>query len=189
MASNRQRSIQRTVPAALTAACLAWLAGCASNIPIEIREPPPANPNLAEVMKDSSRFAGRPVRWGGTIAALENHAKETWLEIVARPLQGDGRPSDSDGSPGRFIAVIDGFLDPVVYAEGRSVTVTGTIAEPVSRKIGAYDYTFVVVRARYFLLWQPLPKPRPYPYPPPWYDDPWYPYYPHHPWRYPPYWW
>jgi outer membrane lipoprotein len=189
MTWNARQSRLEAVRRALTVICLTWLAGCASSLPKEIHEAPPGNPNLDDVLTDRSRFIGNRVRWGGTIATVENHTKETWLEIVARTLQSDGRPSDSDTSPGRFMAVIDGFLDPMVYAAGRSVTVVGTITEPVTRKIGAYDYTFVVVRAKYYLLWQPLPAPRSYPYPPPWYDDPWYPYFPHHPWRYPPYWW
>ena len=160
-------------------------AGCATTVPKEIREPPPDNPALAEVRTATQRFIGAHVRWGGTIASVDNRETETRVEVVARELGRDGRPRETDRSPGRFIAAIDGFLDPVVYAEGRDLTVTGVIAGEVTHKIGDHDYTFPVVRVNSYLLWPPRPEPLPYDVPP-WYYDPWYPWHPYyHPYRWP----
>ena len=50
------------------------------------------------------------VRWGGAIASVENRRDETWIEIVERPL-------NTDKSAGRFLARVDGFLDPAVRVE------------------------------------------------------------------------
>ncbi|HKL77552.1 MAG TPA: Slp family lipoprotein [Gammaproteobacteria bacterium] len=162
-----------------------WLlSGCASTVPVAIREPVPASPALAEVRKDLAAHVGREVRWGGTIAAVENRPDTTVIEVVGRRLHAGGRPRSEDRSAGRFLVVVDGFLDPAVYGEGRQVTARGTLAEPVTRDIGRYAYRFPVVEAGTLHLW-PLPEePRYDPYPPPWYHDPWYPY-PH---PYYPYW-
>lgn len=154
-------------------------AGCASNVPREIREAPVNNPGVAEVRVDTARFIGAQVRWGGTIAAVENRSTETRVEIVARALDGSGRPRETDRSPGRFIAVIDGFLDPIVYAEGRELTVTGVIAREETGSIGDHEYVFPVVQTGNYLLWPLRPELQPYDFPP-WYYDPWYPWHPYY---------
>lgn len=169
---------------------VAIASGCASKIPKEIREPPPANPMIAEVRGNVQQFIGSRVRWGGTIAGVENHAADTWIEVVGRDLQKNGRPIDDDRSPGRFIAVIKGFLDPVVHAKGRDITVAGEVENEITRKIGDYDYRFPLVVVSDYVLWQPLPQYSPYDYYHPyWYYDPWYPYYYPYPWWHSPYYW
>lgn len=167
-----------------TALAALLVAGCAANVPREIREPPLNDPSVAEVRTQPQQFVGAHVRWGGTIAAVENRANETRVEIVARALAGDGRPRETDRSPGRFIAVIDGFLDPMVYAEGREITVTGVVAGETTGRIDEHDYTYPVIRVDNYLLWPPRPELTPRDLPP-WYYDPWYPWRPH----FHPYWW
>ncbi|MBK8162957.1 MAG: Slp family lipoprotein [Gammaproteobacteria bacterium] len=165
--------------------CAGLIAGCASNIPKEISDAPPGSPMVAEVRVDAQQFIGAHVRWGGTIAAVENRESETWVEVVARELDGSGQPRMTDRSAGRFIAVIDGFLDPALYAEEREITVSGVVEDEVTRKIGDYDYAFPRVRVNNYLLWPPRPEYDPRNYPPPWYYDPWFPGYPYYsPYRY-----
>lgn len=161
----------------------ALVSGCATNVPKAIKEAPPGNPMVAEVRSDAQRFVGTHARWGGTIAEVDNQASETWVEIVARELDRSGQPRMTDRSAGRFIAVIDGFLDPALYAEGREITVSGVIEDEVTRKIGDYDYTFPLVRVNDYLLWPQRLEPDPRDYPPYWYYDPWYRGYPYY---YPP---
>lgn len=151
------------------------LAGCASNVPKSISEPLPG-PSAAEARVQPSAHIGAHVRWGGTIAKVENHATDTWMEVVERALGPDGRPRQEDRSGGRFLARIPGFLDPAVYANGRQITVSGVIAEPVTRLIGEFPYTFPAVQVEEHYLWPPLPERQAYPYSP-WYD-PWYPWRP-----------
>lgn len=166
------------------------LAGCASSIPDIIRNAPSGNPGVGEVRTDPSLLIGARVRWGGTIVAVENRASESWIEIVARHLERDGRPQESGASEGRFLARIDGFVDPVVYAKGRRLTVVGALEEPVTRSIGDFSYAFPVVHSESHFLWEPLSPPPSVIHGPFWYDpffyDPWYPYYRHPFYR--PYW-
>lgn len=156
---------------------LILLGGCASNIPLEIRE------NITD--KDISIKAasvnfeanqGETVRWGGTIAKVENNATDTWLEIVGRKLDSYGRPHETDQTQGRFIARVDGFLDPAIYKIDRGVTVYGKIESRVVREIDDHPYTYPLVRVQSHYLWNEYDRRRYYGYP--------YPYYPY----YHPYW-
>jgi outer membrane lipoprotein len=167
----------------LPALAVLGLAACASQVPAPIRTAPPAAPSLTEVRGDIDRFVGQAVRWGGTVAAVENRAQETFVEIVARELGSDGRPVDGDSSEGRFLARVGVFLDPAVYTEGRQVTVSGVVEGTMTRPIGDFAYRYPVVRTEMVYLWEPLPERPPYYYDPWWLYDPWYPY----PWRYRPY--
>jgi outer membrane lipoprotein len=177
------------------AAALLILAGCASPLPVALQEAPPNSPHVAQVRQDPGQYVGSQVRWGGEIEAIENRSSETWLEIVHRPLGSSGRPADTDQSAGRFLARVQGFLDPAVYTQGRDVTLGGVLAQPVTRSIGQFPYVFPVVDVNAMYLWPPRVEPV-YVYPnDPWWD-PWYPWpyyrYPNYPW-YPhlgyPYWW
>lgn len=157
------------------------LAGCATDVPREIREAPAVDIRPAQALGEAERLRGQAVRWGGAIASVENRRDETWLEIVERPLARDGRPRNTDRSGGRFLARLAGFLDPAVYAIDRQVTVAGTLEEPVTRAIGEHPYRYPVVRTGALYLWPKL-EPVPANYYPYWYD-PWYPW--GHPYYYP----
>lgn len=154
------------------------VAGCASHIPPSIREAPPGNPALSEARAYPERFQGSTVRWGGTIAGVENTADGTEVEVVARELEGYGRPLEGDRSEGRFIARFPGFLDPMIYSPGRLLTVTGSVTGMEARTIEEYSYRYPVVAAKSHHLWPELPAYRHRYYDPwfydPWYYDPWY---------------
>jgi len=151
--------------------------GCAAQAPPFVREPLPNNPALTQVIGEIAAHNGRKVRWGGSVERSENLAQETWLEIVERPLDSAGRPRDSDQSGGRFIAKVSGFIDPVIYARGRDITVTGVVDGDTTRKIGGFDYRYVVVKVESVYLWSPLIPVTTMYYDPFW-DDPWYPFWP-----------
>ncbi len=169
---------------ALFAAAL--LTGCATYLPEAIRKAPPKDIAVSEVRRNIDLYKGQFVRWGGTIASVENRKGETWLEIVARELDGDGRPRETDVSQGRFLARITGFLDPAVYAPGREMTVAGTIEGHLTRKIGEYVYTYPVVNVELSHLWPVRVRyPRDYYYYDPFWPYPWYPWSPWYPWGYP----
>jgi outer membrane lipoprotein len=160
------------------------LSGCAGPAISPVANEPPGNPPLAAVRAAPEQYTGEYVRWGGTIARVENRESETWIEIVSRELKQDGRPMDKDYSEGRFLARFDGFHDPVIYKADRKLTVIGTIEGTATRDIGEYSYTYPIVHVQshrlwmvsaealpYDSLWSPY---RPYPY---YFYDPWYPFY------------
>lgn len=160
-----------------------WLAACAGRAPEAIRQAPPGAPPPDEVRADAARFQGTQVRWGGVIAGVSNRADDTLLEVVSRPLASGGRPRETDATDGRFLARVPGFLDPAVYAPGREITVSGTVAGLESRQVGDYPYPYVRVNVEQHYLWA-VREPVRDPYYSPWWYDPWYPYHPlYGPWR------
>lgn len=113
------------------------------------------------------------VKWSGVIAATRNLASGTEVEIVYLPLGYNGVPQQSEQSPGRFIAVFPQLLDPVLYAKGRSITVSGKTGESREGKIGDMPYRFAVINATEHKLW-PIAKEVEVRYESPLFDDGFY---------------
>ncbi len=130
-----------------------------------------------------NNFIGQRVRWGGTVVRVENRAQESVIEVVNRELDASARPIRLDRSGGRFMAVIRGFIDPVIYEAGRDITVIGTLEKIVSAPLGDFSYQYPLLQVESHKLWEKhLPRPYrrdPYGY------DPWYPWHPGYaPWWY-----
>ena len=166
---------------------LPLLYGCASKVPGSLKQAPESSPSLQSVQSQANNYQGVRVLWGGTIVQLENHPTSSHIEIVARALNKTGKPERGDQSEGRFIAHIEGFLDPAIYADGRALTVTGKILKIEERKLGQMQYTYPVVRVESHHLWPQEEEHHIYEYDP-LFHDPWYPFgYPYYPYRYWPY--
>ena len=157
------------------------LAGCASVVPEAIRTAAPGNVQIAQVREQPQQFRDTVVRWGGNIVGTRNERDHTVLEIVGRDLDDEGRPRKEDRSLGRFLAKVQGFLDPAIYKPEREVTVRGRIEGIVEQAIGEFRYTYPLVQADDAYLWKPRPPPMPYPHHPYYYDDPFF-YNPWYPW-------
>ncbi|RUO78033.1 Slp family lipoprotein [Idiomarina seosinensis] len=136
---------------------------------------------------NSGQVIGEQARWGGVIADVRNGEEYTVIEVVNFPLKSWGRPLVSDDSNGRFLALVDGFVDPEVYKQGRSLTVLGTLEETQTGKIDDYTYTYPVLKAEGYYLWEKQ-KERintEINYAPLWFRHNFYAPFPYHPYRYP----
>jgi outer membrane lipoprotein len=168
----------RRAPRSAATLAAAWLLVGCQTLPEAVRTP--AGPALEQVREDPAAYAGQRVRWGGTLAQVENLEAHTLLHVVGRALDNQGRPFESDRSPGRFVARVRGFLDPEIHAKGREVTVVGSYTETVTRLVGAFPYPMPVLEAETVYLWEKRPEPAPF-----WpYYDPFYPWW-GYPWGYP----
>ena len=134
---------------------IAGLGSCAIPPPVydPIGETDFEGPPLALVRAQPDSFLQIPVRWGGAIARVDNRRDVTELEIVEQPLNRRGWPIADDDSAGRFLAQIPGFLDPAIYAVGRSITVVGLLTGTKPGQVGDYRYTFPVVTVDHHRLW------------------------------------
>ena len=115
------------------------------------------------------------VLWGGVIAETTNKKNETIISITQTALDVEKRPVDLDSSKGRFLIYYPGFLDPIIYAKGREITVAGTIKGRDKLPLGDTMYEYPVVNARALHLWKKRPLYRHYNYPywepyPVWWD-------------------
>jgi outer membrane lipoprotein len=98
---------------------------------------------------------GKNVQWGGTIVRTTNLKDSTQIEVLAFPLDTDGRPRVDATAQGRFILERAGYLEPADYAPGRQVTTVGTVTGTLAGKVGEADYTYPAIRARQLYLWAP----------------------------------
>ena len=141
-----------------------FLTGCASNLPVEITTPIKGSPQISEVLQNIDVHKSKQVRWGGSIASIENKKDETWLEVVSRDLKRSGRPKSSDETAGRFLVIVSQFLDPEIYTKGRLITVYGELAGSREGKIGEQPYTFPIVNSKTAFMWAEYRDPPPHHY-------------------------
>lgn len=137
---------------------VAVLSGCASVVPAPINKIPAVTVAVADVRMNAERFIDSEVRWGGVITRVENKAEETWVELVSRPLKGNGQPRTDSKNDGRFIASFPGFIDPTEYTPGKMLTVVGIVEGSVTRPIGDFAYSFPIVTVGSSYLWKTGPK-------------------------------
>jgi len=165
-------------------ALAACLAACAP-LSQEIRREAQASAPFSEIRKDPEKFRGSVVVWGGVIIETVNRQDSTAIRVLQTALDFQGRPTDLDRSEGRFIVVVDRFLDPDIFKKGRELTVGGEIAGSETHPIGEVLFVHPVVRARELKLWEQRVES------PPHFCDPWFwgPPCPWGPWRRHPYWW
>ena len=133
-------------------ACLLLLGGCASGPQFD-EERFRATTTPASAAEISENFRGSEVMWGGIIIANNGTDAGSQLEVLAYPLSSNQRPDTSKQPVGRFLVSKDSFLEPLDYAEGRRVTVTGTFTGVREGKVGNADYTFPLVSAGDVHLW------------------------------------
>jgi outer membrane lipoprotein len=160
---------------------LLFLFGCNSHIPTLINTPPDYELGYKQVKNNTKNYQDQYVRWGGKIVSVENKENSTWVEILANPLNSFGRPILRDDYQGRFIARIDGFLEPEQYSKDRYLTIYGKVETNVTRHVDEYPYNYPLIYAQEHHLWS---KQRTAQY----YDPDYYGYYPriYHPnYRYP----
>jgi len=168
--------------------CALFCTACATLPPEPLQVQLATNPGFSQVHAGIDQYIGQQVRWGGTLQSIHNLANATELEIIARPLDEAAQPALYGNSPGRFIAIVQGFLDPSDFANGREVTIIGTIKGGSTRRIGEFQYRYPIVDASTCYLWprrivyrQWAPRRyTPYPY----WAEPWDGWYPWYPWWY-----
>lgn len=161
---------------ALVLGATALLCSCASQLPAPLREAPLVQFPPTAVQQDPGRTLGQRVRWGGSIIAVINKERDTLVEVLAKPLDREGRPRGDASAEGRFIARLAGFVDPETLPAQRALTVAGRVVDLQTRSVGEYPYRYPVVEVDARHLWAPLPVVVDYPWGPPgwpWYD-PWW---------------
>ncbi|NOQ90559.1 MAG: hypothetical protein GQ549_06410 [Gammaproteobacteria bacterium] len=161
-------------------AAVALVSACSSHIPVEIKQPLEGSPGVAQVRQQTDAYLSKKVRWGGIILNTENKQNATELTVISMPLSEKGEPQSSDQSPGRFIAIIYEFVEPLVYSPDRQITVTGQVLRTETLEVGEFLYEYPVIQVDHYYLW---PEKREwshddYPPYPLWYD-------PYYPWHYP----
>ncbi|VAX10503.1 hypothetical protein MNBD_GAMMA26-107 [hydrothermal vent metagenome] len=174
---------------------LFFLSGCTSSIPTAVRANNVSTTQIKQVQAAPRGYLNVMIRWGGEIITVQNKTHDTWLELLAYPLDSSGYPNNKSTSEGRFMAQITGFVDPAIYTPGRMVTILGLVESTITRQVGEFPYQYPLVAAKSHYLWpersvisdpwyDPWYSPWQTPFYDPWnpYWDPYYPYTRHYPW-------
>lgn len=125
-----------------------------------------------QVFQNPDAYKSKTVIWGGEIVETINQKDETTLIIVLqRPLDWTQEP-EFRRSEGRFIILVQGYVDPYVFRRGRRITVAGEILGRKVMRLGELEYPYPLLLSKQIYLWGQYYY---YPYPYYWYY-PWYPY-------------
>ena len=163
---------------------LVFLSGCTHAISRGVRQEVDKEVTFSELIKEPAAYAGRVVLLGGVIVNTINKEEGTLLEVYQTRLDSEGKPTDTDRSEGRFLALYEGYLDSEIYKQGRQVTIAGTVKGAKAQMLGEIEYHYPYLLVKEIHLWK---KEEPVAYEPypwgPWYD-PWYPWGWYSPWWY-----
>lgn len=146
------RRILRPLTRLLAPAAVLALAACA---PAPIYKPAPDAVAAVpfEVARSPERFANGSVIWGGRVVGVNNLADRSEIEVLAYPLDSSQRPKVGDSGNGRFIAVMNGFVEPMAYPNGALITVSGKLGGSRAGRVGEADYVFPLVRVDQAHAW------------------------------------
>ncbi|MCG6534361.1 MAG: Slp family lipoprotein [Syntrophales bacterium LBB04] len=158
------------------------LSACAPVISPQLMERVDRNLTYGSLASRPDEANGKIVLLGGTIVQTVPKPHETEIEVVQKQVSSSGEPYLTDQSEGRYLVVVNRFLDPAIYRSGRDITVVGEVQGSVLRRLGEIDYRYPVIAALEIYLWKELFSPQGYPYPYPF----GYPYY-RRGWLYPGY--
>ncbi len=127
------------------------LAGC-SSLPSELEAK--SEPVISDYQQWVDQLPdAKSVRLGGVISKVTNLKDRTRIEVANMPISSNGKP-DLDAEPsGRFVGYIEGYVEPLSFAEGRLITLVGQSNGSEDGKIGEYPYTFPVMKVDNQRLW------------------------------------
>ena len=140
-------SLLRFCASALTVALVA----CAPPPVLKPTQAQEIAPDMAAAMPDLYR--GAEILWGGRIVEVRNRADASEIVIVAYPLDSRQRPRPKEPSQGRFIAVLEGYVESYDYPHDRFLTVSGKVDGSLGENVDEQPYVYTLVRAEGLHLW------------------------------------
>jgi outer membrane lipoprotein len=157
---------------------LSLLSGCVHAVSRDVLKEVDRELTFEALIEDPTAYQGRMVLLGGVIVNTVNKQEGTLLEVYQTRLDRERKPTDTDRSGGRFLALYQGFLDSEIYKQGRQVTIAGTVQGEHVQLLGEIEYHYPYLLITELHLWEEE-KPvqhEPYPlYPLGLWYDPWYP--------------
>src|SRR4030042_1838169 len=136
-------------------ACLLLLSGCAHVISKDIRDKADISLAFEKVIKKPIAYKGKTVVWGGEIVETINQKNGTTeFEVFQIPLDSTDAPKISNVSEGRFLILVNKYLDPYLYRKGRRITVAGEILGEKIQPLGEMDYRYPLILSKQIYLWE-----------------------------------
>jgi len=134
---------------------LSLVPGCAHVVSDDLRRQVNEGIPVASLFENPEDYKGEIVVLGGAIAGSRNTNEGTYIEVVEKELDYQGRPKYSDETHGRFIVLHYGFLDTAIFSTGRYITVAGEVIGKRIQPLGEINYSYLFIKSRELYLVQP----------------------------------
>ena len=144
---------------------LCLLSGCVHAVSRDVLKEVDREITFSALIEDPAAYQGEVVLLGGIIVKTVNKQEGTLLEVYQTRLDREGKPTDTDRSEGRFLALYQGFLDSEIYKEGRKVTIAGTVQGEKVQLLGEIEYRYPYLLIKEIHLWKEAKPVRYEPYP------------------------
>jgi len=131
-----------------------FLQSCTYAISPEVADKSDKTLTFEQLQADPETFKGKLVILGGTIAQINNSRQGTIIEVTQKELDYWGKPRRTNKTGGQFLIVSPGYLDAMVYAPGREITIAAEVAGKRGKALGEIAYTYPVLDAREIKLWE-----------------------------------
>ncbi|HEX9019782.1 MAG TPA: Slp family lipoprotein [Nitrospirota bacterium] len=128
--------------------------GCTYAISPTLADKAERNVAFGSLLNDPDAFGGKLLILGGTIDQITNEKQGTLIEVVQKQLDYWGKPQRTQKAGGRFLAFYPGFLDPMVYAPGRDITVAGVVQGTTSPMLENRQFNYPVLLMKEIRLWE-----------------------------------
>ena len=184
--NKKVKKMSNRVKSLIIICSLVFLFGCVHVISKDLRDKVDPALTFGQVIQNPIAYKGKTVVWGGEIIDILNQKNGTTeIEVFQIPLDSKtDAPKASNVSEGRFLILVNKYLDPYLYQEGKRITVAGEILGEQIKPLGEMEYKYPLISSQQNNLWEEsyyYPNHYPYYYSPWGYYDPWW-------WGYP-YWW
>lgn len=138
---------------------LLFLQGCTYAISPAMLEHADKTITFEKLQADPDSCAGKLLVLGGTIAQISTTQQGTLIEVVQKRLDSWGKPERTQRTGGRFLVLHPGYLDPMVYAPGRDITIAGEVQGAGSPLLGNTHYDYPVLLLKEHKLWGARERP------------------------------
>ena len=132
---------------------LVLLSACAVTPPFSEDVLHNVNRSMSPELATKENVKDMEVMWGGVIVKATNTPDHTDFAVLYYPLDSSQRPDREQPAQSRFIVRYSGYLETMVYAPGREITVLGKLQGVEEGKIGDAPYSFPVLKAESVHLW------------------------------------
>lgn len=144
----------------ITALALWVIAACGPPFPQQLLDQVSRKVTFDALRANPEQYRGTLLMLGGMIVDTRNTKEGSRIEVLQKPLDGEGRPLETDETGGRFLVVSSQFLDAAVFHRGRTITVIGEVAGQRTLPLDEIEYRYPEVTAKSLHLWSPSSGPR-----------------------------
>ncbi len=130
-----------------------FFSGC---LPIskELRAQADKTLTFQDVFKNPEAYKGKIVIWGGEVVETINQRDGTTLIIVLQRSLDWTQEPEFTRSEGRFVILVEGYVDPYVFKKGRRITVAGEIQGKQVMRLGELEYPSPLLLSKQIYPWR-----------------------------------